>query len=727
MNQEVEGSGGGPEPAFDVILIHKIADRKAVQELAQALRNRGKRPWLEEEHTQSESPVMRFRKALDTILPQVSAAAILVGGDGKVPWQDQRKRLLLERLLRRQLPVVPVLLPGARTRPTLPALLQGSTWLDLRSGLTPDGIDRLQFALEGRSQDSGELGARSEPPQRHNLPFKSLGVLLQHHDESLAMLGRELELAGMVLLRGPAGIGKTRLAIEYAWQSGAPYQAVLYVRADSPELLGSRFAALAAPGVLGLPEWARGDSERRISDAVLAWLRAHPYWLLILDDVDSDRASKMVTALLRRLGLLGGRGTGHVLVVSRQQRMKIRTLELPPLRPDEALRYLLERSSTGREEDIEDERFFELAALLAQRPLAMEQAGAYIAARKISLDSYMAAWDRTRTSDHLSVRSEQQWPEVLIVTLEQTIRQLGPAPVALLRLLSLFASGPIPVAMIEQGKRFIEEAASRVEATSRVDSPLKALPAVAVLEAYSLIQRHGPNLSVHRPVQEITRGRIPDVRAWVGFAVELLDSFCRSVEEPLWPAWDALRPHLLEVIAHVYRVGITGEAARWLKIRLDDLLGPAGAHHPADRLGDLLLNAGSDVLGQATSAATDDLAAPDEVASPADLPQPLDGEGVLRLAFRLVAARRVSPDLLLHLDDARLREAAESVLASIDPDGGSPPSRLRAAAELLAGQLPDALPDPLWQSWMLATQGKHLEDLAAGITATASSSSPPLP
>src|SRR5438270_2656933 len=109
MRQKIEGSGAGAEPAFDVILIHQTTDRKAVQELAQALRNRGKRPWLEGEHAKSESPEQRFRKALETILPQVSAAVLLVGADGKVPWQDATNRLLLETLLRQQVPVVPVL------------------------------------------------------------------------------------------------------------------------------------------------------------------------------------------------------------------------------------------------------------------------------------------------------------------------------------------------------------------------------------------------------------------------------------------------------------------------------------------------------------------------------------------------------------------------------------------------------------------------------------------
>jgi hypothetical protein len=101
-------------------------------------------------------------------------------------------------------------------------------------------------------------------------------------------------------------------------------------------------------------------------------------------------------------------------------------------------------------------------------------------------------------------------------------------------------------------------------------------------------------------------------------------------------------------------------------------------------------------------------------------PEPMSPKEILLLAFRLVAARRASPDLLLHLDAARLREAAEGLLSEKGlPDWAV--DRLRAAAELLAREVPEALPDLLWQGWMLATQRQALLDLAS-----AAASSPPV-
>jgi hypothetical protein len=91
----------------------------------------------------------------------------------------------------------------------------------------------------------------------------------------------------------------------------------------------------------------------------------------------------------------------------------------------------------------------------------------------------------------------------------------------------------------------------------------------------------------------------------------------------------------------------------------------------------------------------------------------LSANELLHLAFRLVVARRASPDLLLHLDAARLREAVAGVLGDSSLSDPWPFNRPRAAADRLKDQFPDAAPDPLWQSWMLTTQSNNLEDLVA--------------
>ena len=76
------------------------------------------------------------------------------------------------------------------------------------------------------------------------LPYDSLGPLFKGRDAALAELrqrfvtggGRAVGLTARQAIHGLGGIGKTRLAIEYAWRHASDYEnAMLFVSARSPE------------------------------------------------------------------------------------------------------------------------------------------------------------------------------------------------------------------------------------------------------------------------------------------------------------------------------------------------------------------------------------------------------------------------------------------------------------------------------------------------------------
>ena len=112
------------------------------------------------------------------------------------------------------------------------------------------------------------------------------------------------------VLTGMGGIGKTRLALEYAWRYASDYTAMLLVDADSAEALERNLAALCGATVLDLSEKGETEEGKR-RDAVIRWLQQRPGWLLILDNVDSKSAATAVKTLLLQL-----RG-GHALITSR--------------------------------------------------------------------------------------------------------------------------------------------------------------------------------------------------------------------------------------------------------------------------------------------------------------------------------------------------------------------------------------------------------------------------
>jgi hypothetical protein len=130
---------------FDVFLCHNWQNKPAVRRLAQQLRERGLRPWLDEEQLR---PGMPWQPVLEEVIVSIPAAAVIVGPQGVGPWQDQELDAFIRQFIRRRCPVVPVLLPGAQ-RLNLPVFLDGLTWVDLTT-TEPDPVDMLYWGITGR-------------------------------------------------------------------------------------------------------------------------------------------------------------------------------------------------------------------------------------------------------------------------------------------------------------------------------------------------------------------------------------------------------------------------------------------------------------------------------------------------------------------------------------------------------------------------------------------------
>jgi hypothetical protein len=129
---------------------------------------------------------------------------------------------------------------------------------------------------------------RTRAPQPRNLPYTSIGRLFKGREHILAdlheRLGQNPERA--LVVYGQAGVGKTRLTIEYALRQEAQYTALLSVGAESGEALQRNLAALCGPRVLDLAEREAKEQELQVA-AVQRWLSEHSGWLLILDNAES--------------------------------------------------------------------------------------------------------------------------------------------------------------------------------------------------------------------------------------------------------------------------------------------------------------------------------------------------------------------------------------------------------------------------------------------------------
>lgn len=131
---------------FDVFLSHNSQDKPVVEEIGDRLKSRGLRVWLDKWELRPGFP---WQEGLEEGVRVSRAVAVCVGAGGLGAWQEPEMRAFIARSRREQVPVIPVLLPGCPDSPRLTLFLEAFTWVDLRQGLSEDGLSRLIWGITG--------------------------------------------------------------------------------------------------------------------------------------------------------------------------------------------------------------------------------------------------------------------------------------------------------------------------------------------------------------------------------------------------------------------------------------------------------------------------------------------------------------------------------------------------------------------------------------------------
>jgi hypothetical protein len=379
-----------------------------------------------------------------------------------------------------------------------------------------------------------ELG--SDRPKPIWLPFKSLGSLFMGREDALTELRTSLLQASVgrtaivgKAVHGLGGVGKTRLAVEYALRQEKDYSALLFVVAESPADLARNFAALANVEVLDLPEQSAPQENVRVA-SVVRWLRENPGWLLIIDNVDTDDAADAVEDLLARL--VGG---GHVIITSRRLHWSaaVSTHELNELDADATMAFLLARTERYRRKASDDrEQALSLGRELGNLALALAQAGAYIAKNASSFAQYRKELETSRQKLMRSseARMMEGYKKNVASTWLTSFEQLDDAAQHLLHRLAWLSAEPIPEALLDIPAAGADGAEQR--------------SSLAQLAEYSLVTRaqEAPSFMLHRLVQDVIRGllgkevaetELGEAVKWVAAGFEHPD--CRDVRAELVP------------------------------------------------------------------------------------------------------------------------------------------------------------------------------------------------
>jgi hypothetical protein len=390
-----------------------------------------------------------------------------------------------------------------------------------------EGLDRRSFSTvhELRAEVLREDWPDLRQPKPVHPRFRSIGGLFKGRRGEMEALRRSLTRTGgraaitnkAQALHGLGGVGKTRLAVEYGLAHEPEYAALLFVSGETPAALESGLAALA--GVLGLPEAEAAEDAVRVR-AALGWLRLHKGWYLVLDNLDTP------AALERAEGLLAHLAGGHTVVTSRLSNHSglFEPLRLGVLAPADAAAFLLERTEGRRRKAPDDAAQAEaIARALDGLALALEQAGAFIAARRLTLAAYRQAWAANREEVLAWYGAGvTDYPSAAAVTWQTSVQQLTPEGRRMLELLAFLAPEPVPEFLLDVPIRPAGAAAPDSKRAERLVARLhRALEDLA--GPCCVDQRAG---AVSLPSPRFRRcGRTPGVPARA----------CGSAHRPRWP------------------------------------------------------------------------------------------------------------------------------------------------------------------------------------------------
>jgi hypothetical protein len=204
-------------------------------------------------------------------------------------------------------------------------------------------------------------------------------------EKEKAWLAERLAAGGCVVVKGPAGIGKTALAREICAQEGVCSRfagGIAWIDCSNMRNV-SDIILTAAADFLGesARDYPAGDCRRYLDDH----LAAEPN-LVVLDDFDSIAEDGATLRWLRTIA-----PPSAALLLSRKTVPILRapTLELAGLPPEDAVRLFRERAMAAGSDELDDQDILEVCSRLDYNPAMIEIAAPLAAEMPVSalLDS----------------------------------------------------------------------------------------------------------------------------------------------------------------------------------------------------------------------------------------------------------------------------------------------------------------------------------------------------
>ncbi|MFG2130695.1 FxSxx-COOH system tetratricopeptide repeat protein [Streptomyces sp. NPDC048751] len=367
------------------------------------------------------------------------------------------------------------------------------------------------------------------PPRNPN--FTGRSALLELLDQRLRE-GTTTVLPEAI--HGMGGVGKTQLAIEYAYRHQSDFDVVWWIPAERPGQIGQALVELAQR--LGLETSPEANIAGPAVREALREGRPYSRWLLIFDNADNPEQ-------VRHYFPQGGNGT--ILVTSRNRRWGQvgGSLEVDVFTREES-KELLRRSGPPLQEEEADR----LAEALGDLPLALEQAAAWRAETGMPASEYLRLFESKRM-ELLEVAPPPDYQLPVAAAWNVSLDHLetrSPAALRLLQLCSYFAPDPISRSIFSG----LGNSSIFPELDAALNDPIRLARAIREVNRYSLarIDHRTNSIEMHRLVQLVLNNRMsPQEQSRMRHGAHTL----LAAADPKTPSNPGSWPRYAELYSHV--------------------------------------------------------------------------------------------------------------------------------------------------------------------------------
>ncbi|NNN31229.1 tetratricopeptide repeat protein [Streptomyces sp. S3(2020)] len=367
---------------------------------------------------------------------------------------------------------------------------------------------------------TGEPGVR-KLSRRRNLDFSGRAAQLAELRDALPA-----DRHSVIAMHGMGGIGKSQIALEYAYRFADAYDLVWWIDAEQSDQIPVHYTELADRLGVAVKEAGAEHNARTL----LTSLRDRRRWLIILDNAeDPEQVERWLPE-----------GPGHVLITSRNPnwRRLARLMALDVFTRADSLAYFDNRvpSVTGAEADA-------LAGELGDLPLALAQA-----ADMIEKGTHAGLYLRLLRENTRILREgeDPDYPVPLAAAVGIAAGDLAdehPDAAALLRLTAFLGPDPIPIDWMVNARTGLSTVPAHLDELTWMRSTLEPL------RRYSLVRVDGRTFQVHRLTQAVLRDQVDPVRIEAihdDVAAVLASADPGDPQTPTdWPAWASLASHLV--------------------------------------------------------------------------------------------------------------------------------------------------------------------------------------